>query len=256
MDRNSCSIGPANSRRPLVGVIVSILLEKLEFEYPDAGGELVFRDLNLTIAQSSIHAIMAFSGVGKTTLLKLIGGLLRPTNGRLSLTSERSGYVPQEPSLLPWLTVARNLSLGGELLGEADVDVQANWRSELASKFALDRFLDRRPRALSGGMMQRAAVISAITSGADTLLLDEPFAGSDRLRKKAMFDALGEFRRRTPNGIVLFTTHDPGDVFGTGANAIWLDSVTRQATMISPADGEWDKAQREKLLDLMTRETV
>jgi ABC-type nitrate/sulfonate/bicarbonate transport system ATPase subunit len=234
---------------------MTLTAHHLGFSYDGSGGDRLFNSFDLGLQPGPNYALLGFSGTGKSTLLKLLGGLLAPLEGEVTVPVGRTfGYVPQEPSLLPWLTVGRNLSLGAELLG--DRAAQASWRAELASKFALEQHLDRRPSALSGGMKQRAAVISALTSGANTLLLDEPFAGSDRLRKKAMFDALGDFEKRVEEGIVLFTTHDAGDVFATGATAIWLDSMTRQATMIAPAAREWDTAQRERLLDLMISETM
>jgi NitT/TauT family transport system ATP-binding protein len=234
---------------------MTLSAHNLSFSYDGSRSERLFDKFELSLAPDPIYALLGFSGTGKSTLLKLLGGLLTPVEGEVRTTPERQfGYVPQEPSLLPWLTVGRNLSLGADLLGDSAFN--AGWRRELASAFALERFLDRRPSALSGGMKQRAAVISALTSGANTLLLDEPFAGSDRARKRAMFEALGNFGARVEDGIVIFTTHDAGDVFATNATAIWLDSMTRQATVIAPAAGEWDTSQRERLLDLMIRETV
>jgi ABC-type nitrate/sulfonate/bicarbonate transport system ATPase subunit len=213
----------------------------LGFSYDGPEGDRLFDRFDLELPPGPIYALLGFSGTGKSTLLKLLGGLLTPLEGEVRMPAGRTfGYVPQEPSLLPWLTVRRNLSLGAELLG--DHAAHESWRSELTSRFALERYLDGRPGALSGGMKQRTAVVSALTSGANTLLLDEPFAGSDRVRKKAMFDALGEFGKGTEDAIILFTTHDAGDVFATGATAIWLDSVTRQATMFAPAESEWDSA--------------
>lgn len=234
---------------------MTISVDSLSFSYGSDEAENLFDDFNLVLSPGPIYALLGFSGTGKSTLMRLLGGLLTPSDGQIRVSSGRTfGYVPQEPSLLPWVTVGRNLSLGGELLG--DPALQAAWRADLATRFALDRYVARRPRALSGGMKQRTAVISALTSGANTLLLDEPFAGSDRVRKMAMFEALKELAEHVADSIVLFTTHDAGDVFAIGATAIWLDSMTRQATVISPSDGEWDAPQRETLVDLMITETA
>jgi NitT/TauT family transport system ATP-binding protein len=234
---------------------MTVCVRDLRFSYPGTGGSWLFDSFNLEFGLSGLYALLGFSGSGKSTLMKLIGGVLAPLRGEICASAGKGiGYVPQESSLLPWLTVAENLDLGSELQGGSSSGVE--WRADLAVTFALHEYLGHRPRALSGGMKQRAAVISALTSGAGILLLDEPFAGSDRVRKAAMFDAIRQFKQRESAGLVVFTTHDPGDVFALGASAIWLDSVTRQPTLISPAGGEWIASERERLLDLMIQETV
>jgi NitT/TauT family transport system ATP-binding protein len=233
---------------------MTIRVEHVKFQYPGPRGQRIFDDLNLVFREGSIYALLAFSGVGKSTLLKLVASLLAPTKGRIDLPSERIGYVPQESSLLPWLTVRENVSLGGGMLG-AERSL-ADWRGELTGSFGLGGCLEQRPRHLSGGMKQRAAVISAVTSGAEILLLDEPFAGSDRIRKAAMYAALREYLVHKPQGIIVFASHDLGDVFSLGAHAIWLDSMTRQPTTISPSDREWGTSQREALLALTVQEAT
>lgn len=234
---------------------MTVCVRDLRFSYPGTGGGWLFDSFDLELGFGGLYALLGFSGSGKSTLIKLLGGVLAPLRGEICASAGKGiGYVPQESCLLPWLTVAENLNLGSELHGSSSSSV--DWRTDLAVSFALDQFLGQRPRALSGGMKQRAAVISALTSGADVLLLDEPFAGSDRVRKAAMFDAIRQFKQRESAGIVVFTTHDPGDVFALGASAIWLDSVTRQPTLLSPTGGEWVASERERLLDLMIQETV
>ena len=231
----------------------AIAMHDIGFSYD--GETDVLSSFDLDLYSGRTYALLGFSGSGKTTLLKIVAGILVASAGHLFVSSELTfGYVPQESSLLPWLTIRKNVALGSEL--HRHTESWKEWRQQLVDLFALQRFLDLRPRALSGGMKQRAAVICALTSGANVLLLDEPFAGSDRLRKIAMYEALCEFKRRLPTGVIVLATHDPNDVFALGATAVWLDNMAGQPTVISPSNGEWDIVGREKLLQLMIRETA
>lgn len=105
-------------------------------------------------------------------------------------------------------------------------------------------------------MKQRAAVISALTSGANILLLDEPFSGSDRVRRNAMLGGIRRFTQGAPESLVIFTTHDPSDVFALNATAIWLDSDVRQPRVIVPVHRKWHQQDRKKLVELMIGDSV
>lgn len=223
----------------------------LSFGYPNSGLAL-FSHVSVKFDSPGIYALMGASGAGKTTLLKIIGGVIANYSGQIEgWETSGMGYVPQDSSLFPWLTVRENLDIGGKLLARK---VPSAWKDELATAFGLSRSLDQWPRSLSGGMKQRAALISALTSGATTLLLDEPFSGSDRVCKSAMYAALRGFMDRGDNRLILFTTHDPSDVFATGAAAIWLDPESRQPIVISPRATAWAPEERNELLNVMAGE--
>lgn len=156
------------------------------------------------------------SGVGKTTILQMVAGLVRPDTGHVRVAGEilfdaatrinvrpehrRIGYVFQEPRLFPHRRVAANLRYG---MGRGGSD----WDGVIAM-LGIDHLLERWPRSLSGGEARRVAIGRALLSNPRVLLLDEPLSSLDRARRGEILDALVAVRDRT--GIpILMVTHDP-----------------------------------------------
>ncbi|KTT74868.1 ATP-binding cassette domain-containing protein [Sphingomonas sanguinis] len=157
------------------------------------------------------------SGVGKTTILQMVAGLVRPDTGHVRVAGEilfdaatrinvrpehrRIGYVFQEPRLFPHRRVAANLRYGMTRGGGGD------WDGVIAM-LGIGHLLDRWPRSLSGGEARRVAIGRALLSDPRVLLLDEPLSSLDRARRGEILDALVAVRDRT--GIpILMVTHDP-----------------------------------------------
>ena len=158
------------------------------------GERYALQDMNLDIAHGEFLCLIGPSGCGKSTLLRLVGGLIEPTSGEIQIggltpaeaqTNKAIGFVFQEPSLLPWRTVADNIRLSLE------VNRQNNPRnvlpvSELLNLVGLHSYADYYPSQLSGGMLQRVALARALASGASLLLMDEPFGALDEITRAAM----------------------------------------------------------------------
>ncbi len=157
------------------------------------------------------------SGVGKTTILQMVAGLVRPDAGHVRVAGEtlfdaaaridvraehrRIGYVFQEPRLFPHRRVAANLRYGMGRGGGND------WDGVIAM-LGIGHLLDRWPRSLSGGEARRVAIGRALLSNPRVLLLDEPLSSLDRARRGDILDALEAVRDRS--GIpILMVTHDP-----------------------------------------------
>ncbi|WNS76534.1 ABC transporter ATP-binding protein [Bacillus sp. DTU_2020_1000418_1_SI_GHA_SEK_038] len=170
----------------------------------------IIKHLNLQVNEGEFVSILGPSGSGKSTLFSLIGGILTPDEGTITLKGEKINsqtgavsYMPQSPSLLPWRTVLQNVLLGQELKGKKD-SIKA---IEMIKKAGLAQYTHSYPHELSGGMKQRVSFIRALLSPQPIILLDEPFSALDELTRLDMQKwllSIWENNRRT----VLFVTHN------------------------------------------------
>ena len=137
----------------------------------------VLTGINLTVPERQITVILGRSGCGKTTLLRLAGGLERPDSGQILCgDSHRMAFVFQEPRLMPWLTVERNISFG---LRKQEKKENAGRIREIIRTVGLEGFEKAYPSQLSGGMKQRAALARALAYRPSFIMMDEPFAALD-----------------------------------------------------------------------------
>jgi NitT/TauT family transport system ATP-binding protein len=191
-------------------------VEHLEKTYGEGDAAVrAIGDIELEVAEKEFVCVVGPSGCGKTTLLKCMSGLLEPTGGRVHLRDqvvdgppERMALVFQEysRSLFPWMTVRQNVAFP---LRRKKLD-KAEARSEVeraVESVDLDRFLDRYPWELSGGMQQRVAIARALAYQPEILLMDEPFASVDAQTRADLEDLILDVRRQY--GVtVVFVTHD------------------------------------------------
>jgi len=171
----------------------------------------VLRNLSLSIATGESVALLGANGSGKSTLLRLVAGLLTPTEGRISLTGAPAsagqpevGIVFQEPRLLPWRTVLRNVTLPLELAGESLVSARVTAEKALA-RVGAGALLDRSPGEISGGERGRVALARALVRQPSLLLLDEPFAALDAITRARLDNELPEL---VAGAATLLVTHD------------------------------------------------
>jgi sulfonate transport system ATP-binding protein len=184
-------------------------LERLSKTYAD--GTHALADVTLEVRESEIVSLVGGSGCGKTTLLRLIAGLDRPSAGAILLDGERLfephpavGIVFQEPRLLPWLTVADNVGFGLDGLSAPE---RRHRVTHALTRVGLIDHAGRWPRELSGGQQQRVAIARAFVTEPKLLLLDEPFSALDAFTRASLHEhllALWEESRPT----VLLVTHD------------------------------------------------
>ncbi|MGV3714124.1 ABC transporter ATP-binding protein [Pseudolysinimonas sp.] len=182
--------------------------------------------VDLEIQRGEFVAVIGRSGCGKTTLLRMIGGLLPPTAGTIEVDGNnlwrgesvepsavtKLGFVFQEANLFPWLSVLDNIALPMKLRGVAQTARRAR-ASELAALVGLTGFEKSYPRELSGGMRQRAAIARALSTEPELLLMDEPFGALDALTRERMNLELQRIVLETKSTVV-FVTHDiPEAVF-------------------------------------------
>ena len=164
-------------------------------------GEPVLDSLSYRFREGEVSAIVGESGVGKTTLLHLLCGLRKPTEGKCYTGDARMAFVFQEPRLFPWLTAYENVkTVCPKDPSRADALLSAMRLTEAADKY---------PSALSGGMKQRVSIARALAYDPDVLLLDEPFGGLDPALKAFVAETVfTQMRGKT----VIMVTHDAGDL--------------------------------------------
>ena len=165
------------------------------------GKKTVIEDLSLELNKGEILALMAPSGYGKTTLLGLVAGLLKPQKGEIENSFEKVAYVFQEPRLFPWLTVEENLLA---VMNEKDENT-AKTVAQCLALVGLADAADKYPGELSGGMRSRASLARALAYGGDLFLLDEPFAALDEDLRHDLTVKLKDYLRACGASAILVT---------------------------------------------------
>lgn len=146
------------------------------------GGVDAVRELDLAIAPATFTALVGPSGCGKTTVLRMLGGLDRPSSGAVERAPGVVSFCFQEPRLLPWRTLRDNVALPLELTGVARAE-RLRRADEALSLVQLADAGGRFPHQLSGGMKMRAALARALVARPEILLLDEPFGALDEVTR-------------------------------------------------------------------------
>lgn len=172
----------------------------------------VLHDINLSVDEGEFVSFVGASGCGKTTLLRVIHGLIPATSGKVVVSgaevagpSTDRGFVLQQDSLLPWSTVLNNVMFGLEVQGKGGKGARAQ-AMELLNLVGLEGFEEHYPLEISGGMRQRVNLARALAVDPEVLLMDEPFAALDAQTREVMQGELLRIwgrQRKT----VLFVTH-------------------------------------------------
>lgn len=181
-----------------------IRLSHVTAGYP---GKTVLRDLSLSLPDTGAVALMAPSGCGKTTFLRLLAGLMQPQSGEITgLEGKKIAFLFQEDRLLPWLTAEKNVEI------VSDRARARHWLREMEIPG------EPYPREMSGGMQRRLALARALAYGGDVLLLDEPFKGLDEALRARI---AGRIKGQAP--LIVMSVHDREDAALLGAEIIPLD---------------------------------
>ena len=182
-------------------------LEDISVRY---GSEVVLDRFNLTLGLRSATSIVGASGCGKTTLLKVMAGLIQP-EGEVLVAGERvrgvrpgTGLILQSLGLFPWKTVVQNVSVALEPLGITG-DEALKRTSEVLADLGLTAVGRKYPGQLSGGQSQRTAIARTLVRRSDLLLMDEPSASLDALTREDFQDLLLDLYSRYPATLVVVT---------------------------------------------------
>jgi NitT/TauT family transport system ATP-binding protein len=173
----------------------------------------VIASIDLTVAAGEFVSVIGPSGCGKSTLFNIVAGVEKASSGLIAIDGEadgvragKTGYMLQQPLLLPWRTVEENVMLGLDVRRVPRKNAQQE-AQELLKRFGLADFAQHYPATLSGGMRQRVALLRTVLFNRTFLLLDEPFGALDALTRLSsqmwLLDVWQEF-----HASVLFITHD------------------------------------------------
>ncbi len=168
--------------------------------------------VDLTIPKGEFVCLIGASGCGKSTLLRIIAGFEEPTTGDVSVDGNAitgpgrdRGMVFQDYALFPWMTVLENISFGPRQRQLPREEI-ARTADEFVKMVGLERFAERYPNQLSGGMKQRVAIARVLANNANILLMDEPFGALDALTREQLQNELLQIWKRT--GVTtIFVTH-------------------------------------------------
>lgn len=222
----------------------------IEFDqvtFRHAGGAAILDSFSLAIERGETLALVGRSGMGKTTILKLINRLLLPQSGAVHVEGRattdweaiklrrRIGYVMQEIGLFPHMTIARNVAVVPRLEGWPEDRIKSRVE-ELLNLVGLDpgKFRDRFPRELSGGQRQRVGVARALAVDPPILLMDEPFGALDPLTRAEMHREFHRIQSQVRKTIVC-VTHDMAEAFALG-NRLGVLVNGKLAALAAPAD--------------------
>lgn len=190
-----------------------LVADKLNMVFGMGGGESVhaLKDVSFTLKQSGLLSVLGPSGCGKTTLLNIIAGFLRPTDGKLLLSGHEidgpgvdRGMVFQQGALFEWLTVAENVDFGLRMK-KADPTETARKVEEWLDIVGLQGFGNTPTYQLSGGMQQRVALARCLINDPDLILMDEPLGALDALTREKMQALVLKIWKETGKTIMIIT---------------------------------------------------
>ncbi len=165
------------------------------------GSSTVIKDLTFSFPERTVIGLVGQSGIGKTTLLNILSGLIEPSEGEIKHTYQRPAYIFQEPRLFPWMTAMENVVCVCNDLPKA-----SHWLKQL---FPDTEVANLYPDELSGGMKQRVSIARALAYEGDIYFLDEPFKGLDPETRQATAEL---FFSTVSDKTVILVTHDEQDL--------------------------------------------
>jgi len=199
---------------------------RMEYYQPRTGGRLLALDqVNLSVEEGEFVTIVGPSGCGKTTFINITDGLLKPTGGHILLNGKQitepgtdRAMVFQDPCLMPWRTVFKNVIYGLECRG-LDGSAEKKRALRFVQLVGLSGFEDHYPHELSGGMQQRVNLARALTVDPEILIMDEPFAALDAQTREIMQLELLRIWKEAKK-TVLFITHQINEAIYLGDRVI------------------------------------
>lgn len=252
---------------------MSILrFDNVSYQYPGEDFDII-DGLSFSVEPGSFHCIVGVSGCGKSTIFRMINGLLPPKAGTISVNGKPitarehyCGYMPQKDMLFPWRTIGENLAFPLEIQRGYTKAQQRDMIDAALADVGLDGCRDKRPDELSGGMRQRAAFARTMLTGSDLLLLDEPFSALDFLTRISMQEWLLEQWQRHKKTI-LFITHDVEEAIFLSSSVLVVEKTPIHALREIPVPMSYPRtrqdlirpevaALREQLVEMLRKQVT
>jgi len=245
------AVEPAPIRAAPSGTTRRPLLQLFRLSKTFSDGTTALADVDLKISPGEFVSLLGPSGCGKSTLLKLVAGLIAPSSGTVDWpqstydaagNAEPSlGFVFQEPTLLPWRTVAENVRLPLMLAG-VDKRAAHDRIAEALALVGLAGFAHSYPRQLSGGMKMRVSIARALVTKPVILLMDEPFAALDEITRSKLNDELLDlFAQRGLT--VIFVTHSVYESVYLSSRIVVMSSRPGRITAEVPIDLDYPRTE-------------
>ncbi|GAB6263990.1 ABC transporter ATP-binding protein [Photobacterium sp. R1] len=220
---------------------LGVQLNNIRLHYPDQEMPL-FRQLNLSLIPGQWHCILGQSGCGKTTLLRLLAGLLPADvhwQGSIKTSSNQPvnaqiAYMAQQDLLLPWLNVLDNVCFGVQLKHGKVSETHQSQAIELLERVGLKKYISAPPSRLSGGMRQRVSLARTLMQDQPLVLMDEPFSALDAVTRYKLQDLAAELLE---NRTVLLITHDPQEALRLGHSVFLMQGQPAKINSLPPPDG-------------------
>lgn len=205
---------------------------------------LVLNDFNLEINKGEFITIIGSSGCGKTTVLKLINGLLTPESGNIYINGKdissvnqielrrKIGYVIQDIGLFPHMNIEGNIAYVPNLIKNKDKNEILSKVNDLINVVGMDKEILRRyPSELSGGQRQRVGIARALAASPEILLMDEPFGAVDEITRNLLQEGILNIHKAL-NITIIFITHDIKEALKLGTKVIVMDKgeIVQQGT--------------------------
>lgn len=219
--------------------------------------------IDLEFHDSEFVSIVGTSGCGKSTILRLIAGLIVPTEGKITLNGEavtgpdpNRGMVFQKPTLFPWLTVEKNISFS--LRMQKKYEQNKDKVERMLKLIGLEEFRDDYPPQLSGGMAQRVALVRSLINEPDILLLDEPLGALDAFTRMNMQDEILNMWKERKQ-LVVMVTHDVDEAIYMGTRVLVMESKPGRIRAEIPIDMQYPRNRsssqfvgyRNQILDML-----
>ena len=222
----------------------------------------MMENLSFSVEEGDFVSIIGASGCGKSTIFRLINGLEQLQEGEILVNGrpireqkQYSAFMPQKDLLFPWRTIEKNICLPMELAGVPAAE-QAKRCRDVLTQVGLLEYMKKYPKDLSGGMKQRVSFARTLLSGADMLLLDEPFSALDYLTRVEMQEWLLE-QWEHYHKTILFITHDVEEaVFLSKKIFVIQDRPFSSMEMVEvplPAHRDRNDLKKPEIVDLKER---